>query len=657
MPRKANENKIWQQQIEAILQSAGEGICVIDGNGVVSFANESAAKMLGGAAHDFVGRRYDEVFFGKKYLPAELAVSPIQFALTEGETAHVNSDTFSRRDGKAFWVEYICAPLKNEEKISGAVVTFQDITERRDLEAALAEARDAALEAARVKAAFLANMSHEIRTPLNGIIGAADLLLTTDLSPPQSEYARILSSSAGLLLDLVGDILDFSKIEAGRLRLEIREFDLRAILTETLEFFQRAAAKKDLRLKTEIAGNVGVKFRGDGGRLRQILNNLVGNAVKFTERGEVCLTISESADEEGDPVLRFEISDTGIGISAAELKKLFQPFAQADVSTTRRFGGTGLGLAISKQLVEMMGGEIGAESESGRGSTFWFTVRLARNQDAEILKRAGAKNENSPAHGFGAQNPKILVAEDNEVSRLVLSEMLRQLGFAVETAANGAEAVELWQTENFEIVFMDCQMPEMDGYAAAQKIRQLENGLPQTIIAALTGRVAEGEREKCLRSGMDDYLPKPVSRERLINFLIQQTRHKNILKSLDLPADLSQHLSAYIEKEKLDNFLQIESRGNENFVFEMLNLYLKHAESLSEELETAMASRDENSALQAAHSLKGSSGSAGLKKLSGLFADLEKDIEAKNWTAARIRIRDVSAEHEEIKELVSKLNV
>ncbi|MCU0238353.1 MAG: ATP-binding protein, partial [Pyrinomonadaceae bacterium] len=372
---KATQQKSWQQKIhrnELILQSIGEGVCGIDLEGKISFANPSALKMLGWKNDEIIGTHYNKVFFIKNADNAEvLDICPIQFALTVGETSHVNAETFFRQNGSSFLVEYVCVPLIESEKIIGAVVTFQDITERRDLEEALAQAHESAIQMANAKANFLANISHEIRTPLNGIIGMNNLLLETNLSTEQLNFSQNINKSAELLLEIVNDILDFSKIEAGKLNLEMIEFSLRELIEEVLPFFKVETNRKGLELNYQIEKDY--QLIGDVIRLKQIFNNIIGNAVKFTKTGKINLEVKNIAENK----FRFSVKDTGIGIAENEKVNLFQPFSQADDSTTRRFGGTGLGLAICKQLVELMNGEIGVESEIGQGSEFWFEIELA----------------------------------------------------------------------------------------------------------------------------------------------------------------------------------------------------------------------------------------------------------------------------------------
>lgn len=636
----------WANRIarnDLILQSIGEGVCVIDKENCISFVNDSALEMLGWKWEDLICQRYEKALFGEnieEQKEDEAIINPIQFARVEGEKIHVNTETFYRQDGTDFLVEYDCIPLRENDEIVGIILNFKDITEHRDLELAVSQARDTALKSAQEKANFLANMSHEIRTPLNGIIGITGFLSQTNLSDEQKDYVETLNVSANLLLDIVNDILDFSKIEAGKFELEETDFDLREIIAETIKLFIPQAFKKRNKLEFEIEETVQTALCGDAGRLRQILHNLLSNAVKFTEEGKVKLKILKDSDD----FLRFEISDTGIGIEKEKQAEIFEPFAQGDISTTRRFGGTGLGLAISKQIVQMMGGKMGVESEVGKGARFWFTAKIACQQTPKISPK---ENSGFP---FDKSQIKVLIVEDNPVNQQVALGGLRRLGIEADLAENGLEAVEAVKNSEYQLILMDCRMPKMDGYQATREIRQRSEKVK---IIAMTASVTADERQKCLVAGMDDYLAKPISIETLAQTL---DKHLSInISNESIETSFVEHpLSEIIESKILKNFIEIEGRGEKNFAREMLNLYLKHSETQLCELKSGFANRNLNLVKNKAHALRGSSANIGLTDLFQEFNNLEQTVES-NWLKAEQILNKILEKFVELQEKVSQL--
>jgi len=507
-----------------LLNSTGEAVYGLDMLGNCTFCNSACLRLLGYKDPvELIGKNMHSIMHhtrrdGTPYPSDECR---IYLAFRRGEGSNVDDEVVWRADGTSFPVEYRSYPVRKNNLLIGAVVTFIDITERRQAEVALMAAKAVAEQSNRAKSEFLANMSHELRTPLNGIIGMTDLALETPLSPVQREYLETVRISGDLLLTVINNILDFSKIETGEMNLEVIDFNLRDSLKTALMILSVRADQKGLELLCDIGPGVPEVMRGDSNRLCQVVVNLVGNAIKFTDKGNVLLDVQVEAEDGALRMLHFLVADTGIGIAAEKQQIIFDSFSQADSSTTRKYGGIGLGLAISKHLVEKMGGKMWVESEVGRGTQFHFTAWL---RTSEKTIEAGTARYSLHV----ARDPKdvfrVLVAEDNQVNQLLTTRLLEKRGHRAVVVANGREALEALKKENYDLVLMDVHMPVMDGLEATSAIRQREKetGFHQPVIA-LTASV---DRARCLAAGMDGHLAKPIQPHELDDLLEIQLAHR-----------------------------------------------------------------------------------------------------------------------------------
>ncbi|MBA3964355.1 MAG: response regulator [Nitrospirales bacterium] len=785
-----------EARIRGIVETAADAIITINEVGIIQSYNSAAEKVFGYSAREAIGQDISQFMpsphrknfdgYLKRYLAG-------QASTIFGKSRELMG---KRKDGAVFPME-----LAVSEVMVGTRRTFtgiiRDISDRKKHEQELREAKERAEMAAIAKSQFLATMSHEIRTPMNGVIGMTGLLLDTELTSPQRQFAETVRASGESLLKVINDILDFSKIEAGKLEFEIIPFDLRTTLEESLELLAQAAGKKNLELVGLVSANVPTALQGDPGRLRQIFMNLIGNAIKFTSLGEVLVKIASVEESHDHVTIRVDIQDTGEGIPADVLPKLFQPFTQADSSTTRRHGGTGLGLAICKQLVQQMGGEIGVENRPGGGNSFWLTATFQKqeafafstsrdpialeqlhvcavddhptnrellaqyfqhwNMDGEVvecpseclallyeqaqsgtpydlaildmempemdgfelarvikadpilratrlilLTSLGRRGDATAAHqsGFsgyltkpirkhqlqacletvmglhpsdhfsppqplvashflkdlqGHRAMRILVADDHHVNQQLAVLMVERMGFRAEVAGNGQEVLEAISRIPYDLILMDCQMPEMDGYETTKKIREAErinretlggkgegteevfpdalrltpHGIPRIPIIALTANAMQGDRDKCLHSGMDDYLSKPIRPEELTRvfakWLPQQAQSPSCPKeptasTPTLPSPVQSANCLAINPQTLK---ELEKLGGRAFLESMIQKFVEDALQCVTQIEHAMDTHNLTQLHEAAHGLKGISRNMGADSLAQLAVQIE----------------------------------
>jgi len=771
---------------EAVLRATNDasphGIYVTDAGGACVYTNPAYQLISGLLAEEALGDGWLRAIHAedRERVKQEWAES------ASAHRAYESTHRFHRAGQDLVWASVRAAEVRVEGSLHGYVGVVEDITPRLKREAELADAKERAEAATHAKGDFLASMSHEIRTPMNGVIGMTGLLLDTDLTPEQREFAETIRGSADALLGIINEILDFSKIEAGKMTIEPIPFDLLVAVEEVAELLSFRADEGGVDLIVRYQPGAPRRFVGDAGRIRQVVLNLAGNAIKFTQEGHVLIEVERGEGEGGTPLVKVSIHDTGIGIPAEKLGDLFAKFTQVDASTTRKFGGTGLGLAISKSLVELMGGRIGAESELGKGSTFWFTLPLEEDSspsspealrpdlsglrvlvvddnrvnrrvlseqlaswgmsqeavssgaaalealraaadrgepfhiaildyfmpgmDGEKLARAiradaafqntvlimltssgrrgdgrrfqeagfagyfvkpvrastmldalatawsaqlhgkentmvtrhtlaesGKRSAASAARGGPADGPfahpfehvRVLVAEDNVVNQKVACRLLEKLGCRVEVAANGNEAVEMACRIPFDIIFMDCQMPELDGFGATREIRRREGSEKRTPILAMTANAMDADRTRCLEAGMDDFVSKPVHPP-----LLRQALELWVLPreaaGIDAvtPAEASDPGEPPVDLEGSETISSLRADGGEEVARELIALFLEDAPERCAEIGDAIRLGDPSRASAAAHSLKSSAATLGASRLARLCVQIEDAVSA-----------------------------
>ena len=510
-----------EARLDQLLQSTDQGIYSVDMDGRCTFINKPGLNILGYQPEECIGKHLLDLIHHRHSggLPDSPEDCPAHKALVNGTNYRPDDVLLWRKDGTSFPAEFSANPLIENGITCGAVVTFSDITEKKILLEQLTSAKEKAEAASVAKSIFLATMSHEIRTPMNGVIGMTGMLLDTKLTADQMEFAEIIRRSGENLLTIINEILDFSKIEAGKLDLEILDFDLRVALEDTAEMLALRADDEGLELICRIDPAVPSHLRGDPGRLRQIIINLVGNAIKFTSKGEVVINASLQSEQDGRATILFEVRDTGIGIPESRLAAIFDPFTQADGSTTRKFGGTGLGLSICKQLTELMGGTFGVDSKEGCGSTFWFTISFEKQATQTI----GVLKTLKLSEHVDLTKARIIVVDDNATNRKLMATLLKHWGCRFEVAIDGSEGLTMMHEaaqggDPFRIALLDQAMPDMDGMELGRLIKA-EPLLQSTLMVMITSLARRGDVAVLDQIGFAGYLPKPVRQAQLYGCL------------------------------------------------------------------------------------------------------------------------------------------
>jgi PAS domain S-box-containing protein len=652
----ANALRESEEKFRSISMSAQDAIVMTDVAGNISYWNPAAERIFGYGREEMLGKPV-QTFIASPAFYVAFADAFMEWRATgqgrpEGRIVELEA---KRKDGSMIAIELSLSSVMLGNSLH-AIGIVRDVSERKRAEAELREsekrlriAKDAAETANRAKSQFLANMSHEIRTPMNGVLGMLELLRGTELTPKQSRFAETIQRSGEALLDLINDILDFSKIEAGKMELKSVNFSLGKAVAEVLDMLFERAQRKKLNLSVRTVGNVPDLLIGDPMRLQQVLMNLTSNAVKFTDKGHVSITVSCTEQDAASALLLLEVEDTGIGVPAEAQSTIFNSFSQADGSPTRRYGGSGLGLAIARQLSELMGGQIGVKSELGKGSVFWFTVKLLKQPDAESnVSTSVSPAEETDVMEHNRLSLRVLLVEDNPVNQEVARAMLETIGCRVNVAGDGEQAVAAVTEGSHDIVLMDCQMPKMDGYEATQLIREWEASktaagkesgrLP---IIALTAHAMKGDRERCIEAGMDGYLSKPYRINMLCEVLGEHVPLKRICKrSLVRSADDNRGVpseppflvpdntydnafSLPIDHSVLDNLRGLQIEGAPDVVASIINIYLANSPFLLNEVKRSAETGDSETLRRASHTLKSSSANVGAMKLSESCRELE----------------------------------
>jgi PAS domain S-box-containing protein len=610
------------RKLSRAVEQSHNTIVITDLDGNIEFVNPAFSRSTGYSREEALGQNPRILKSGTL---EEAVYQELWQALSNGRVWQ--GELYNKRkDGSCYWEFATISPVKDDNgKTTHYVAVKEDITKRKQAEQQLIEAQQRAEAANRAKSDFLANMSHEIRTPMNAIIGMSHLVLRTDLSPKQRQYINVIDTSANSLLRIINDILDFSKIEAGMLNIETIPFSLNAVLENLNDLTGLAARKKGLNLQVSSQIELPHCLEGDPLRLGQILLNLTDNAIKFTPTGDIIVSV-EQLDTPHNPdkqiALKFSVKDSGIGMTREQVNQLFQSFSQADSSTTRKYGGTGLGLSISRQLVKMMGGKISVESEYGRGSTFTFILEF-NSTDMECTANSSLQTDNTAQASL--RGARVLVVDDNPMNQQIIRELLEPRQLSVTLAKDGQEAVETVNAQIFDVVFMDIQMPVMDGYRAARIIRDNPRFYKLPIIAMTANALAE-DRQKCVDAGMSDYITKPIEPDTLLKMLIRwivpKERSKAPATTVRITAGAQEQLPADLPGIDLNTGLRYTGDSG-TLLLSLLEQFYKEHDRDVQFLRKALDNGETKLAQRIVHTAKGLAGTIGALQLQRCAADLD----------------------------------
>lgn len=600
---------------------------------ITLFNPDNSVQYISGACENLIGYKAEELL-GKEWVkfvhPEDLekiTLDPLRQA-SSGNGIKNLLFRFKKKSGEYIWIEAHINPVMDE---AGNIIGFQasnrDITQRKEAEEALIIAKEKAEEATKAKSLFLSMMSHEIRTPMNAIIGLTNMLLQEHPRPDQLESIKLLKFSGENLLTIINDILDFSKIEAGKIDLEYIDFDLYTLLFNSIQMLEPRAGEKNLELHFKYAPELPHIIKGDQVRIGQIVTNLVSNAIKFTEKGFVELSVTNAGKKESRHEFRFTVRDTGIGIEEEKIQQVFESFTQARSDTTRKFGGTGLGLSISKRLLNLMDSEIEVQSSPGKGSEFSFTLTLEEGNKELVI----SKSEANQTEELSKLSAKVLLVDDNRVNQIVASNFLKKWGIEADFADNGGQALDMIQNKSYQIILMDLLMPEMDGYEASQKIRSLDDPYFKEIpIIALTASAMNEIREKALASGMNDFVSKP--------FQPQELRNK-INEYLTLNINVSD------SNKELSGNLDLYAEGDPEFRRELASLTIKNIEELKQSLEKTIRENNAEVYKNTMHKVKTMVAMLGDTQFAHLIHTLAE------------KLSDPASSKKEVKLLVNQFNI